>query len=246
VDQRYSTLTDMWQTTAEPLPAALSFGNEATATSVSRWLMDLPANPSAAMHRLTSLEMEHQTIEEGLVSLPDRLERLSNQVNGDVSFAVVPDGPEKELLQAMAEIRGEVSFAPGQPSTLQSVGEQFHAAMQHLFRLLTHLAWIETRSEGVLLGQTIIGWGGDTQTLWNRNSRTEDRALHQRNLRLALATRLTQLRLLIIATQAAAKISLLLGSSGGVGAVLVLPVAWNYVNQILRELERNKTLTSSI
>jgi hypothetical protein len=110
--------------------------------------------------------------------------------------------------------------------------------MVRLFQLLSHLAWVETRSEGRLLGQTLVGWSCDTQTLWGDVLEETQQVLHRRNLQLALASRLLHLRLLIIATQAAAKISLLLGGSGGAGTLLALPLAWRYLNQILKELDR--------
>ncbi|MEJ2267272.1 MAG: hypothetical protein P8X95_27830 [Anaerolineales bacterium] len=48
------------------------------------------------------------------------------------------------------------------------------------------------------------------------------------------------LRTFIVTTQGAAKLSILLATPGG--AILALPAAWKYVNQILAELEKIRDL----
>jgi hypothetical protein len=237
VDKNALAGFDLWQTEDLPPPAGLAFSLETAPPAISRWQLDLPDASPAALERLEVLESQQRAAATALAVAPRRLEVLLDQPTLSFSGPSMAE-PETDLLGMVAELRGPISFAPGEPSRLYQVGLQFQAGMVRLFQLLSHLAWVETRSEGRLLGQTLVGWSGDTQTLWGDVLEETQQVLHRRNLQLALASRLLHLRLLIIATQAAAKISLLLGGSGGAGTLLALPLAWRYLNQILKELDR--------
>ncbi|MCB0192029.1 MAG: hypothetical protein KDJ65_08805 [Anaerolineae bacterium] len=235
-------ILDRWQI-VEPSTAAITFSTTET-SPVARWVLDLPSEEPAALARLQSLQTDQQAARIALNDVLERLEQLTSEAAAGESFSIQPDqaAPEEELLDAIAELRGEVSFAPGRPSKLKQIGGEFQAGTDRLFRLLSHLAWVETRHESVFLGRTVVGWSGDTHTLWREDSSSIQQTLHQRNLKLALSTRILYLRILMMSTQAAAKISLLLGSSAGVGSVMVLPIAWRYVNQVLRELDRHRNM----
>jgi hypothetical protein len=229
-------ILDLWQPVSQPAAADLSFSPAAT-PEVLRWQLDLPANPALALDRLAGLEAQPLIVDDQLTTVPGRLDRWLEQTPAGLAFSSAAPSPEAELQQRIAELREPVSFAPGQAAALRGVGEQFQARINHLFRLLTNLVWIETRIEGQVIGQTRVGWTGNTRTAWGSDLAPAQIGYHQRNLKVALDGRLIQLRILVLATQAVAKIATLLGSSGGLGTVLVLPLAWNYVYQILNELK---------
>jgi hypothetical protein len=84
-----------------------------------------------------------------------------------------------------------------------------------------------------LLGQTTVSWSGDVNTVWRVGLSPEDVKLHQRTLALALQSRDTLLQILVMATQFAVKLSVLLAMPGG--AILALPAAWKFINQVLAE-----------
>jgi hypothetical protein len=156
--------------------------------------------------------------------------------------------PEADLLHLASQLQGErVSYGLGQMLgvDLGQIGDQFRQSLRRFFQLLTHLAWVETQLQGQLLGQTTVSWTGQTRTVWAAGLVPGQQALHQRNYALAMASRLTLLRTMVIATQGAAKIGVLLGMSGGVGAVAALPVAWRYVSQILAEVQRYQEVATS-
>jgi hypothetical protein len=194
--------------------------------------------------------MQVQAAEAALAAIPQRLDQLLKQGQAasamGLSFSAAVEGtdlaePEAELLQVLAELQNggqpEFSFAVGEtPGNWQRANEQFQAVLRRLLGLVTYLARVETQIEDQLVGCTIVGWTGAMRTAWGAAFGPDHLALHGRSLALALASRQTLLRTLMIATQGAARISALLTIPGG--QILVLPVAWNYVNQVLAEVDK--------
>ena len=93
------------------------------------------------------------------------------------------------------------------------------------------------------MGETIVGWTGDTRTVWGAGAAPARLAWHTRSMALALASRAMLLRTFFLVTQDAAKLSVLLAVPGG--AVLALPVAWKFVYQVLAEVGEYQKLTQS-
>ncbi len=60
---------------------------------------------------------------------------------------------------------------------------------------------------------------------------------------MAISSRNTLIRTFVAVTQGAVKLSALITTPGG--AILALPVAWKYVNQILSEINAYKELAST-
>jgi hypothetical protein len=76
-----------------------------------------------------------------------------------------------------------------------------------------------------------VDWTGDMNTAWKPAISPEERILHQRSLALALKSRIALLRIIMTTAQGAAKIAALIAAPGG--ALLALPAAWKYVQQLL-------------
>lgn len=202
------------------------------------------------MTQLAGAETQVRASEAVLAAIPQRLERLLQQGQTasatGLSFSTVVEGtglaqPEAGLLQMLAELQNggqpELSFAMGEaPGNWQRANEQFQAVLRRLLGLVTYLARVETQIEDQLVGCTIVGWTGTMRTAWGTGFGPDHLALHCRSLALALASRQTLLRTLMIVTQGAARISALLAIPGG--QILALPVAWKYANQVLAEVDQ--------
>ncbi len=241
---------ELWS--AGPVGAAAettSFAtSEAAAEPAVRWQLDLPRDPAAARAQLSDREAQLAASHQALDAMPDRFEALVRQARaqGTVSFAAQPDEqllerPEAEALRllGLAEQGATgVSFGLGEDvrGDWQQASAQFQALTAQMSQLLFNLAWVETRREGQLLAQTVVGWTGDLNTAWGAAAGAETRALHRRSLALALAARLAWVRLFVVTTQGAARLAVLLSTPGG--AVLALPAAWTFVNRVLADLSQ--------
>jgi hypothetical protein len=254
---------------ADPLPAAfgswqfesstetpgVSFGiDSAEQEAVPVWRRDFPSDPDAADAELSASEALAQESLAELNMVPGRIDELIDRVQaesaGGVSFATTSmetlDEPEAELLDLLDTINRPavgVSFAVGgeDRSKIEQAFDQFGADMNHLLRLVTHFAWVETEIEGQLLGRSVVSWTGDLDTNWATGLEAEVYQLHKRSLKQALGTRNIALHAVTITAQSAAKLTVLLAAPGG--ALLALPVAWKFVKQILADIQKYKDLT---
>jgi hypothetical protein len=107
--------------------------------------------------------------------------------------------------------------------------------------MLTQFANVETSVQGRIIGRTIVSWSGKFDTSWHPSRGRNDSHLHQRSLEAALASRRLLLNLLIVSTQSATKLSVLLAVPGG--PIMVLPAIWKYVKRMIDEFEKYQNLT---
>ena len=244
-----------WQFESSKDMTGLSFGMDTGAQeAVPVWRRDFSPHPETAEAELSASEALLQASLQELNAVPGRIDDLINQVQaesaGGVSFAVssmeaLPE-PEAELLDLLDSINRPslgVSFAVGgeDQSKIEQAFDQFSADMDHLLRLVTHFAWVETEIEGRLLGRSVVSWTGDLETNWAMDLQEEVYQLHKRSLKQALGTRNIALHAVTITAQSAAKLAVLLAAPGG--ALLALPVAWKFVKQILADVQKYKELT---
>jgi hypothetical protein len=87
---------------------------------------------------------------------------------------------------------------------------------------------------GALVGRTTVGWTGDFDTGWMEGATAPAMALHREAVQLALDSRIALVRLLIVVGAGAAKLGLRLTVPGA--QLLVLPAAWTFVRDVLKEL----------
>lgn len=245
---------DLWQLPLLGSGESVAFGPPGAPTAEEAapiWRMDLPADPGVAQEQLSRAEAQVEAADRALETIPSQLEELvrraGNRSGGSVDFTPAPAGgasghpispSEREVLGWIAAADpSQVDFgAPGgRRGGLEQASSEIRQAVDRLLHLLLHLAWVETQVQGQLVARTVVGWSGDLGTAWQLATTAELFDLHRRALRLALAARLTMLRTLIVVTQGAVKLSALIAAPGG--ALLALPVAWKYVNQVLLELK---------
>lgn len=227
----------------QPAPQArgdISF--EAAAQQVSLWSLDLPADPEAAAATLTQAEAQLQATQALLDEAPARLEAFAArlQSGAEVHFDLESTGEaplnaaEATLLPWIDALQpGQISFG-GEELSRGDIGatiSQLRQTVDDLLGQVLYLARVETRLQGALLASSLVDWTGDMDTAWGEAVSAEERSLHQRSLALALKARIALLRVILTTTQGAAKISALIAAPGG--ALLALPAAWKYVQQLL-------------
>ncbi len=191
-----------------------------------------------------------------LEDIPERIENLVRQARatGGVGLSFAPPSAEAlpepeaealELLHALEMPAIGVSFdAAGEEKRgLEQTFDQFKADMDDLLRLVTHFAWVETEQDGRLIGRSVVGWSGDLDTLWHGGLTPEQRELHHRSLRQALASRNILLHAVVVTLRSAAKLAVLLTAPGG--ALLAVPVAWKFVKEIMADIEKYKLIAET-
>jgi hypothetical protein len=231
----------LWQ----PAPQEGDISFEAAAApdrQVSLWSLDLPADPEQAAATLAQAEAQLQAAQALLDEAPARLEAFARRIQsgaetqfGLESTAEAPIGAaEAALLPWIDALEpGQVSFG-GEGLTRSDVGAaiaQIRQAVDRLLGQVLHLARVETRQQGTLIASSLVDWTGDMNTAWKPAILPEERILHQRSLALALKSRIALLRIIMTTVQGAAKIAALIAAPGG--ALLALPAAWKYVQQLL-------------
>ena len=210
--------------------------------------MDLPPDPQAASQQLAQVEAQVTDTEVALHAVPERIQDLvtAMQESGPVSFDVasepLPD-PERELLRWLESTEpGGISFDAETVAGggLNTASQDLRQVIQNLLRALSHLAWVETGQAGQLFARTAVDWTGDQNTAWERGVTPQQFDLHRRSVRLAIASRLALLRLLIVVTQGATKLSILIATPGA--SLLALPAAWKFANNVLIEVKYLKAI----
>ena len=142
-----------------------------------------------------------------------------------------------EIAQAEAPAGYGLREAAG--GGLTQAAERFQAFLDGLAQQLAHYAWVETRSQGQLLACTVVGWTGDTRTHWLEGIAPSKMAMHRRAVALAMDSRLRLLETLAFISGNAlrlARLPVLLSLPGG--AILALPLAWKFIDDVRNELER--------
>lgn len=236
----------LWATAPLTSTEGVSFaaGTEATSQmpfDTAVWRANLPADLKLATAQLATGQASLTASQQAIREVPQRLETLIQTSSAGRSFDISSKGqaftqPETELLAFMDALQGgTVSFGLGDrlPGGWQQAIERFRTVMDRLLRSLIHYAWVETCVQEQCLARTAVGWTGDMNTIWHRRIKTEQGALHQQTLTLALQSRNTVVRTYILALQGAAKLSILLANPAS--AVLMLPAVWKFVNELLKE-----------
>ena len=235
---------------------AVSF--EAGAAAVDEtpvWRVNLSGDPRASEQSFRQAEAQMAAAQRALASVPGRLDefvrRSAGRGEGQVSFAVGEVGtPEAELTSLLGEYRalesGQVSFGVREEASQawDQANAQFKELMNSINREVLHFAWVETCVDGDPIARTTVGWGGDSQTLYSADISDVQVGQHSQTLHLASASRSLKLRMFTTIATGAAKLTALLAS--GSGAVLALPLAYQYVSKILAQVKEYRALQPSL
>jgi hypothetical protein len=229
---------------ATPVTAVAFDAASVASPAMPVWRVDLPADARTAAASLASGEAHVMASQHALALAEERLQGFVAARTAAPAFAVSAAAtpfalPEAALMVWLQDMRGgAVSFAPGEwlRGGWEESTEQLQAFVNRLLQNLAHYVAVETAVQGQLLGRTTVSWTGDTDTVWHAVLDPTSAVLHQRALALALASRDTWMRMVVVVLRSAMTLSVLLTTPGG--AVLALPAAWKFVHQVLSELEK--------
>jgi len=227
-------LFGVWQV---PPAAGVSFDVSAPAPELT-WRIALPASPDEAQSILSEQAQAIQRGESALTQAQERMARLG-QPGERVSFAAPIAEPEAELLSALNALQSPVSFGePGVEAERRQTQDQWKAFLDQVNRMVSHYARVETEIAGALVGQTVVGWTGDLNTIWKPDITAPSMRLHHQSVHLALASRIALLRMVVVVGTGAANLAVKLSIPGA--QLLVLPAAWRFVQDVLREMHNWK------
>lgn len=141
------------------------------------------------------------------------------------------DEPEARLLDEFIHInRGERAGAA--PPTPQQ------RLFQRIVDSLTTYARVETVLGEQRIACTVMGWLGNVQTIWKYPTKQSHRGisttaigLHQQSFQLALLSRATLVRSIVMAMRGAVKLWFLCSTPAG--AMLAIPLLWDYIRRLL-------------
>ena len=242
----------------ELAPQTVSFGmgEDETAAPPAEgtiYKLNLPADATSARQAMLGQEAALETAGAALQGIPTRLADVAAQMQqrqqtqpGSPSFDAAALTPEAELLLALAEIErgpgGEVSFGLGEDlgAAFEAAKAQFEKLMAQLDRDFLHFAWVETSISNRLIARTSVDWSGDSNTTWAENIASEQVAMHQRALSIASQTRNLRLRMFVTVAGGTAKVAGLMTTPAG--AVLALPVMYQYVSNILKQAKELQSI----
>jgi hypothetical protein len=204
------------------------------------WRVDHEESSLAARSELLARRAKVELWEQTLDIAARSLEDLSPALSSGSGIRT----PADALLAEVSALRSPVlSFGVGaegemrQPAAaFRGIFEQANALLLQFKRLIQHFARIETTSRGMSVALTAVDWTGDYETAWLDGASALDMTLHLEAVRLALASRHALLHLISIVTSGA--LSLATKASVPGGQILLIPAVYNYVRDIMRELEQ--------
>lgn len=238
---------DLWTPVSDPSLDAMAFDVPFGATVEMQpvWRADYPSDPELIEKHLDDARNALKAADAAVSLAPARLDAFVAQGQAGVAFAVPgldarSAEPEGEISLLLGEIRGDglmVSFDPNDPLSgkMDQAFQSFQDFTDRLKRMVGHLAWVETRVEGRLVGRTSVSWTGDVDTKVLDQLEADRVQLHQQTLELALASRRTMLRTSSLVITSAVKLSVLLATPGGIA--LALPVVLRFIRLLRKELK---------
>ncbi len=246
-------LLGIWTPVAAPAMSGVAFdagtGTQAIFPSDAPvWRATLPHNLRQAQHALANAEARLQQSESLIEAVPGRVRRLMGGQSDGVSFESATSAPglrhsEREFLAALQVIRAgqePESFGLGDWMAKgwkkwAGSADRFQQFLDQVTTSLLHAAWVETQTEERCFARSGVGWGGDTQTVWQPGTLPERIALHQKNVELALASRQDVVRMLLLALDIAAQVAALANMPGNM--IKLIPAVWRLVTQLLDEVD---------
>ena len=226
-----------------PAPATSFDVNAPIEPTDPTWRVELPASIDEARSIIAQQQASLQRSEAALLEAEQRLSQLNPRIEGVASFAIERE-PEAELLAAMNQLTAPISFAAPSAESQQAVesSNQWQNFLDQVRDVLAHYARVETAVAGAAIGSTTVDWTGDFETIWLPNSVPESMTLHYHSVHLALASRLALMHMVGIVGTGAIGLAAKFSMPGG--QLLVLPAAWKFVQDVLKEWKNLKAVRS--
>jgi hypothetical protein len=243
IETAQEPLLGIWQPSPAP-PAPVSFGIEAPAEDGELlWSISLPAN---ALQAHASLDQEAERIDSAqraVAQAGKALQDLPPSWLEGTSFAFAPSveapSPEITLRRNLAQMReeeAEISYALGLPDAWSKTVAEYKDFATQTLHLLRPTLRVETDLDGKPLARTRVGLSGDFDTAWRSPHSPDQASLHQRSLSLTLESRLTLLQLMAQTGAGAAALVAKFSLPGG--AVMALPAAWRFIQDVIGQAQK--------
>jgi hypothetical protein len=213
----------------DPAPAATFAAGEPEDDFLT-WRVRLPDSVNAADRILESGLHTVAGKQAALRALDAAFPRMTPAVHWSPNEGVI----DAELWKGVALARSVITKGPRAYAQGQALGDllvQGQALLQRLQRLLTHLVWVETKRSDTVLGVTQVDWWGDFKTTWAADVSPDERVLHLKSVRLALASRLAMLQMVVVVIGGALTLAVRASVPGG--QIFLIPVVYEYVQEIL-------------
>jgi len=242
----------------QALPGEQDFALPAADAGPLCWRIDLSPNARQAAAELDRAQARLAATMRGLDDVEGRLagfvasDGLPPPDETAYSLDPAPSAPEPEAdLQALMDelARAGEPAQAGEPAdydfAVLSAGRVaeavagYRAFLNQFYQSISHYARVETAQRGRVLARTRVGWTGDMGTAWHNRVTSEQIALHQRSLALALDTRAGLLRVAVLVVQGArllAQLSVMAAATPSL--ILAAPAAWRFIQQVLAEARR--------
>ncbi|HEY7035627.1 MAG TPA: hypothetical protein VH482_30075 [Thermomicrobiales bacterium] len=204
------------------------------------WRVDLATDTETGIALLTESETRTRIAEFALGLVPPRLLPVVAPPPAGLSFApgqtALGGAPEltlRDSLAALSAATPAVDFAPGLGTGIWRDGfDALTGALADARRIISHLAWVETRTKGRLVARTQVDWRGNSRTFWLGHPESGQGKTHGRAVSLAVATRLLTIRAIVLALRGAALVGSMLTPAT---LPMALPLAWRFVKDVLDE-----------
>lgn len=215
-------------------PAAVTLPQEPT------WRAQLPASLDEAAALLQAQAHIQALAGQDLARIALELERLTQPALASFSSADPLAVEKSALLAAVDRLQtSAVSYSISQrvdPEEQETV-RQWDTFVAEIRRMVTHYAHIHTTIAGTDVGLTTVSWTGDFATHWVPGSQPDAMPLHIQAVQMALDSRLALIRVASVVVAGAAGLIAKAAVPGG--QLLLLPAAWRFVRDVLRELRQS-------
>ena len=239
------------------LPGDVALGIAAETDQVDTlptWRASYPTDPVQIASHLDQAQTKLAASQEALAVTPNRLNAFVSQGPALPALSFGGPGarlaePEEELSRWLLAVQGGgqmMSFGPVDDfvTEWERAVETFQVFSAHLQQMMSHLAQVETRVAGRLVGRTVVTWSGDVDTYLLPGLPSDHMQLHRWTLATALASRRAVLRMSTLVVIGAAKLSVLLSAPGGIA--LAFPAVLRYIRMVQTEFEEIKNLKKEV
>jgi hypothetical protein len=250
----------LWTSTPQPISFDINHENTPeTSVPIYRVTFSdrIEDSKMAMEENLANFEQLNAALDQVPIQLDDLVQRQQKRASSVSFSAAAADlemGAESELLSLLASADAaalmgtapqSVAFGLNEVATevIQQAKEKFNALLEQINHEILHFAWVEMKIGGLLIARTEVSWNGDSTTIWNQATSSDQMSLHRQTLQVVSQTRNLKLRLLFTVTSGAAKMAALMAAPGGI--ILALPGVYQYVIRILAQVKQIQSIQSS-
>lgn len=157
----------------------------------------------------------------------DSLEAPGNAV----SFGLLEDAGK-----IAGEVRDAVTGVAKKAINWDDLNQSFDSLVDVINRQVLHFVYVDTAFDSLLVARTVVNWGGDATSCIQTGLSNDKISAHERSLELALASRISDLRAIMMVSQMAGKIALAVTTP--LGPLQAILLGWQFVQGVVLPLIR--------